>query len=73
MRFRLWDPKSRKIVCSHNVFFDKIKMYKKFAKTVEIRKVIFHQEDGNLPKEAHVELPKEVNVGGQAPPPQGQE
>ena len=39
---------------------------------MEIHKVNF-QEDENVPKKAHDKVPREINVGGQAPPPQGQE
>ena len=41
MGFKLWDPESRKIVCSHDVFFDEEKMHKKPVKPVEIRRVVF--------------------------------
>ena len=46
MGFMLWDPKAKKIVCSHSVFFNEEKMHKKLVKTVEVRRVIF-QEDGH--------------------------
>ena len=47
MGFRLWDPESRKIVYSHDVFFNEEKMHKKPVQTVEIRRVVF-QEDGQV-------------------------
>ena len=72
MGFKIWNPKSRKIVCGHSVFFDEIKMHKKPTKTVEIHRVTF-QEDGHELKEAHADVSREINFGGQAPLPQGQE
>ena len=47
MGFRLWDPEARKIVRSHDVFFNEEKMHKKPVQTVEIRRVVFH-EDGHV-------------------------
>ena len=64
MGYKLWDSDSRKIVCSHSVFFDKIKMHTKPIKTMEIKRVIF-QEDG----QTH----RDLQACGQAPPPQGHE
>ena len=63
MGFRLWDPEAIKIVCTHSLFFDKSKMHTKPVKTMQIKKVIF-QED---------ELVWDVQAGGQAPQPQGHE
>ena len=45
MGFRLWDPESKNIVCSHDDFFDEEKIQKRPIKTVEIHRVVF-QEDG---------------------------
>ena len=40
-------PEARKIVRSHDVFFNEEKMHKKPVQTVEIRRVVF-QEDGKM-------------------------
>ena len=63
MGFRLWDLEAKKKVCSHSVFFDENKMHTKPVKTVEIKKVIF-QDD---------ELVRDAQAGGQAPQPQRHE
>ena len=61
MGFRLWDPKSKKIVCNHDGFFDKGKMHKKPVKLVEIWRVVFREDDP---------LPSDPQVGGQRNIPQ---
>ena len=45
MEFCLWDPNSKKVLHSNDVYFNEDKMHKRPIKTVEIRKVVF-QEDG---------------------------
>ena len=47
MGFCLWDPESRKVLCSSDVYFNEDKMHKRPIKTVEIRRVVF-QEDGQV-------------------------
>ena len=47
MGFGLWDPESKKILCSSDVYFNEEKMHKKSIKTVEICRVVF-QEDGQV-------------------------
>ena len=47
MGFRLWDPEAKKIIRSHDVFFNEEKMHKKFVQIVKICRVIF-QEDGQV-------------------------
>ena len=47
MGFRLWDLEARKIVRSHDVFFNEEKMHKKPVHIVDIRRVVF-QEDGQV-------------------------
>ena len=45
MGYRLWDPESRKIVCSCDVFFDEEKMHKKHVRLVEIQRVVFKEDE----------------------------
>ena len=45
MGYRLWDPESRKILRSNDVYFNEAKFHAKPEKVEEIRRVIF-QEDG---------------------------
>ena len=47
MGFYLWDPQSKKVLCSSDVYFNEDKMHKRPIKTIEIRRVIF-QEDGQV-------------------------
>ena len=65
MGFRLWDPKSKKIVRNHSVFFNERKIYKKPIKIVEFHRVVF-QEEGPAPRG----VLGEVRANGEAPPPQ---
>ena len=39
------DPKSRKVICSNDVYFDEAKFHAKPEKTKEVRRVVF-REDG---------------------------
>ena len=45
MGFRLWDLEARKIIRSHDMFFNEEKMHKKPIQIVEICRVVL-QEDG---------------------------
>ena len=45
MGFRLWDQEAKKIVYSHSVFFDERKMHTKPVKRVEIKKLIFQDDE----------------------------
>ena len=45
MGYRLWDPKSRKVLRSNDVYFNQAKFHAKPEKTEEIKRVIF-SEDG---------------------------
>ena len=47
MGFWLWDPESKKILWSNDVYFNEKKMHKKPIKIVEIRRVV-SQEDGQV-------------------------
>ena len=46
MGYRLWDSEARKIVHSNGVYFNEEKMHKRPIPTVEIRRVVFQEEDG---------------------------
>ena len=45
MGYRVWDPKSKKVIYSNDVYFNDAKFHEKPKKTKEIRQVAF-QEDG---------------------------
>ena len=60
MGFRLWDPKARRIVRSHSVFFDENKMQTKPVKSMAAKRVVFQDS----------EPVQGVQAGGQAPQPQ---
>ena len=45
MGYRLWNPETRKIVRSNDVYFNEEKMHKKPIHTEQIRRVVF-EEDG---------------------------
>ena len=47
MGYKLWDPETRNIICSNDMFFDEERMHKKTVKEIEIRRVVF-QEDGQV-------------------------
>ncbi|MCO5574034.1 hypothetical protein L7F22_027812 [Adiantum nelumboides] len=43
--YRLWDPESRKVLCSNDVYFNEAKFHAKLEKIEEIRRLMF-REDG---------------------------
>ncbi|MCO5602280.1 hypothetical protein L7F22_056409 [Adiantum nelumboides] len=45
MGYRLWDPESKKVFCSNDVYFNEAKFHAKLEKIEEIRRVVF-REDG---------------------------
>ena len=47
MGFCLWEPQSKRVLCSRDVYFNEDKMHKKPIKIVEIHRGVF-QEDGQV-------------------------
>ena len=45
MGYRLWDPESRKILCSNDVYFNEAKFHPKPEKVEEIRRVVFREDE----------------------------
>ena len=45
MGYRLWDPESRTLLCSNDVYFNEAKFHAKPEKVEEIKRVVF-KEDG---------------------------
>ena len=62
MGFHLWDPESRKVLRSSDVYFNEDKMHKRPIKTVEIRRVVF-QEDGQVNNRQVANAPVAREVG----------
>ena len=45
MGYRLWDPESRKILCSNDVYFNESKFHAKLEKIEEIKRVLLREDE----------------------------
>ena len=45
MGYRLWDPESRKVIHSNDVYFNEAKFHAKLEKIEEIRRVVFQEDE----------------------------
>ena len=45
MGYRLWDPESRKVIRSNDVYFNEAKFHAKPEKIEEIRWVVFQEDE----------------------------
>ena len=71
MGYRLWDPESRKILRSNDVYFNEVKFHAKPEKVEEIRRVVFREDEPSAStsrqqSEAQIEVPVQVPVPREA-------
>ena len=48
MGYRLWDPKSQKVICSNDVYFNEAKFHAKPKKVEEIKRVVCIEDGPHL-------------------------